>query len=90
MPVILEFTFADGSTEIQRMPAEIWIGDEATFTKVFAFTKEVTQIELDPYLETADTDRDNNYWPPRNEPSRFELYQKKARETKNPMQRAKE
>ncbi len=90
MPVILEFTFADGSTEVKRMPAEIWIGNETDFTKVFAFKKKVTQIELDPYLETADTDRDNNYWPARNEPSRFELYQKKERDAKNPMQKAKE
>ncbi len=90
MPVIVQFTFADGSKEVQRMPAEIWIRNETEFTKVFAFKKKVTNIELDPYLETADTDRDNNYWPAQNEPSRFELYQKKEREGKNPMQRAKE
>ncbi len=90
MPVILQFTFADGTKEVKRMPAEIWIGNEMEFTKVFLFKKKVTNIELDPYLETADTDRDNNYWPARNEPSRFELYQKKERDAKNPMQKAKE
>src|SRR5690606_13935064 len=54
MPVILEFTFSDGSTEIQRMPAEIWLQNEEAFTKVFAFEKKVSKVELDPFLETAD------------------------------------
>lgn len=89
MPVIFQFTFADGSTEIVRSPAEIWIGNEDTFSKVFAFEKQVTKVEIDPYLETADTDRDNNYWPAQNEPSRFELYKSKDRDSKNRMQEAR-
>ncbi len=88
MPVILEFTFEDGSTEIKHMPAEIWIGNEAHFTKVFAFKKKLAKVELDPLLETADTDRNNNYWPARIEPSRFELYKKSSGKAKNPMQKA--
>ena len=44
---------------------------------------------LDPHLETADADLDNNQWPPQLRPSRFELF--KAREAKqNPMQRARD
>jgi len=74
MPVILEFTFADGSTEIVRVPAEVWLKAESNFTKTFVFTQEVTSVELDPFLETADTDRGNNFWPPRVEPTRFQLY----------------
>jgi hypothetical protein len=88
MPLILEFTFEDGSTEVVRAPAEIWIGNEDRFTKVFAFEKSVTKVELDPFLETADVDRANNFWPPQQEPSRFDLYQKKSNNTKNPMQEA--
>ncbi len=90
MPVILEFTFADGTKTVERMPAEVWLKSEERFTKVFPFSKEVTAIELDPFLETADVDRDNNYWPARNEPSRFELYKRQERESKNQMQRAGE
>lgn len=90
MPVIIEFSFSDGSTEVRRMPAEIWIKNEQHFSKVFAFEKQVVKIELDPFLETADTDRNSNHWPPKSEPSRFELYQKKQKDTKNPMQRATE
>ncbi len=95
MPVILEFTFEDGSTEVVKVPAEVWLKAEAGFTKTFVFEKEVTSIELDPYLETADTDRGNNYWPPRAEPSRFQLYKsngtgRRARSTRpNEMQMAR-
>ncbi len=88
MPVILEFTFSDGSTETVRSAAEIWLKNEQAFSKVFAFEKEVVKIELDPFLETADTDRDNNYWPAQNEPSRFELYKRKSSYKRNRMQEA--
>ena len=89
MPVILEFTLADGSSHTKRLPAEIWIGAEVSFSKVFHFEQEVTAVELDPFLETADVDRDNNYWPPRREPSRFELYKYQRRSRPNPMQEAR-
>ena len=90
MPVILEFTFEDGTKEVVRLPAEVWLRSEQKFSKVFWFTKEVVSIELDPFLETADTDRDNNYWPQQQEPSRFKLYkQRDWQQGGNPMQKAR-
>ena len=92
MPIILDFEFSDGSHEIQRIPAEIWQVNNDKITKVFAFKKEIKQVELDPFLETADTDRNNNYWPIKIEPSKFELYKFKDRHIKpssNPMQKKK-
>ncbi len=77
MPIILEFSFEDGSTEIVRIPAEIWRRQETTVTKVFIFKKKVKSILLDPYLETADTDINNNSWPQQQVPTRFEIYKKK-------------
>lgn len=90
MPLILEFTFEDGSTEEKRIPAEIWRQGEESVSKVFVFEKPLKDIELDPRLETADTDRNNNYWPTRREPTRFELYKSRqdGRSQENPMQRA--
>ncbi|MGB0176039.1 MAG: M1 family metallopeptidase [Owenweeksia sp.] len=88
MPVILEFTFTDGSRQVERIPAEVWIKNEEAFSKVFVFDKEVESVELDPYLETADTDRNDNYWPPRRQPSRFELFKEKKESTQNRMQEA--
>lgn len=89
MPVILRFNFEDGTEEVERIPAEIWIKSEEEFSKVFAFEKPVVSIELDPFLETADVDRNNNYWPHKNEPTRFELF-KQRRSGKNRMQRAQQ
>lgn len=93
MPVILEWTYEDGSTEVERIPAEIWRLNAEKAVKVFAKEKKVTQLRLDPYRETADTDERNNYFPKRNMPTRFEIYKEKAnaRGTSgpNPMQNKK-
>jgi hypothetical protein len=74
MPIILEFQYADGTSEIDRIPVEIWRKNESQVTKVFVKEKEVTQIILDPKRETADIDESNNYWPAQLQPSRFELF----------------
>ena len=71
-----------------RIPAEIWKRNTRTVKKLVIAKKEITQIEIDPMLETADTDRNNNYWPPRPIESRFQL--QKRKKGKNPMQKAKE
>ena len=94
MPIILEFEFVDGSKETVKIPAEIWRKKGTTAHKLFWFDQEVIRITLDPYLETADINRSNNYWPPRIEPSRFDLYKAKKQYKyesigQNPMQKAK-
>ncbi len=77
MPIILQFTFEDGSKEVVRIPAEIWRRQETTVTKVFIFDKKVTSILLDPFLEIADTDVNNNSWPTKQSPTKFDLYKNK-------------
>ncbi len=89
MPIILKFTYTDGSEEIQRIPAEIWKTNSETISKVFVTDKIVETVELDPYYETADTDRSNNYYPPKSQTTNFELFKQSAREKLNPMQQAK-
>ena len=74
MPIILEFQYADGTSEIDRIPVEIWRKNETQVTKVFVKEKEVTQIILDPKRETADIDESSNYWPRQYQPTRFELF----------------
>jgi hypothetical protein len=86
MPVILEFEYADGTTYIERLPAEIWKLDAETITRVFPSEKEVVKITLDPYKETADVDTSNNNYPPQAKVDRFDLFKKK-RTRDNPMQR---
>ncbi len=88
MPVIIEWTYKDGTKEIERVPVEIWRKNENKFTKVFVKTKEVAGIVIDPYKETADTDLTNNNWPVKELPSRFEVYKKsKTEDVPNAMQR---
>ncbi len=89
MPVILEFVYEDGTTEYKKIPAEIWRFDQKEVTKSFVLDKKVSNIVLDPYLETADVDTSNNEMFPSNEPDRFTLYkQRQRRKSENLMQRA--
>jgi len=76
MPVILEMKYTDGTSEVIYIPAEIWRQRADKVSKVFVSKKELKEIVLDPYLETADTDRSNNYYPARKEPTRFDLYKR--------------
>ena len=78
MPLVLRFTLEDGTEEVRRIAAEVWLKNEDSFTKWFNFTQPVVQITLDPFLEMADTDRSDNYWPAMAEPSKFDVYSRGA------------
>ncbi len=77
MPVILQFNYRDGSSEVKRIPAEIWRMNEKEITKVFALEKEVANIVLDPFKETADVNEGNNYFPPKEIQSDFQKFKNK-------------
>lgn len=87
-PVILEIDYKNAKSETIRIPAEIWRKNNDNVRKMIISDKEIVQIEVDPLLETADTDRYNNFWPPKTIESRFQL--QKRKKSKNPMQKAKE
>jgi hypothetical protein len=90
MPIIIQFEYVDGTKEDQYIPAEIWRRNNNQVTKVLVTEKEVSQIIIDPYLETADTDRSNNYFPAQPQMNRFELYRQQSRGGgENPMQRSR-
>jgi aminopeptidase N len=78
MPVIIEWTYKDGSKEIERIPAEIWRANESTVTKVFAKDKEVVNIVLDPLKETSDINTQDNVFPKVTQPSKFDELKKKG------------
>ncbi len=86
MPLIIQFEYEDGTSEIRRIPAEIWKMDDETVTKVFKTNKPAVSIALDPYLETADTDTSNNHWPSKAESSEFKVFKYNA--SGNPMQKS--
>ena len=87
MPIILEFEYMNGEKEEVRIPAEIWKRNSDKITKVFILDQELKSVILDPFLETADVDRNNNYWPPRMEPTRFQLFKEAESNSENLMQR---
>jgi hypothetical protein len=92
MPIIIEWTYKDGTKEIERIPAQVWRKNESHLTKIFVKDKEVASIKLDPNRETADIDESNNSWPVVQTESKFEIYKAKQQllrsipQTNNPMQ----
>ncbi len=89
MPLIFQIKYADGTDEVVRIPVEVWRNDNNKISKVLIVKKPVKEVILDPFVETADTDMQNNYWPPRMIQSRFELYKSKNYPQTNPMQKKK-
>lgn len=90
-PVILEWTYTDGSKETERIPVEIWRKNERTFTQVFVKDKTVKSVKLDPWRETADVDETNNTKPIPAAPKLFMVYKKhKFEREPNMMQKAQQ
>jgi hypothetical protein len=75
-PVIIEWTFKDGSKEIERIPAEIWRNNEFEVKKIFIKEKEVVNIVVDPNFETADINVNDNAFPKRASESKFDKLKK--------------
>ncbi|HEY3404552.1 MAG TPA: M1 family metallopeptidase [Ohtaekwangia sp.] len=79
MPVIIEWTYKDGSKEIERLPAEIWRINETRVSKVFVKDKEVASLVLDPLKETTDINEQDNVFPkPKEASSKFDDFKKKT------------
>jgi aminopeptidase N len=85
MPVIFDAIFEDGTTQQVRIPAEIWKQNNQKVSRLFMTEKTVKSIVLDPKLETADVDLENNYFPRQIAKSRFQLYKDFRRGGLNPM-----
>lgn len=87
MPVIFDIQFDDDTHEELRIPAEIWRHNNRRVSKLIITSKPIAKLTLDPHLETADVDRENNHWPPQIVKSRFKLF--KDKKGKNDMQKAR-
>ena len=97
MPIIVEWTYKDGSKEVERIPAQVWRLNESKVVKTFIKDKEVASIKLDPLRETADINESNNSWNTIPEPSKFTVYKQTQAGRRggggqggNPMQKAQE
>lgn len=78
MPIIVELTYADGTTKRETYPAQIWMKSDTTAKRVFASTKEIVNIVVDPDFETADVNTSNNSWP-KKEVSKFDEFKTKQK-----------
>ena len=78
MPIIVEFTYKDGTKEKKTYPAQIWRYNDKEITKVFSSKKQITNILIDPDLETADVDVTNNSFP-KQEKDKFDKFKNKMK-----------
>ncbi len=74
MPLIVEYTYADGSSETVTYPPEIWRKNDVEFKRVVSSEQEIIGIVVDPRRETADIDVTNNSWPRTEAPSEFNQF----------------
>ena len=89
MPLIIEFEFENGEKEIESIPAEIWRYNDKEVSKVFMFEDTVKNIVLDPNIEPADANYENNSLATPKSFKKFELT-KPGKFPHNPMQLQKE
>ncbi|GGI56788.1 M1 family metallopeptidase [Winogradskyella haliclonae] len=80
MPLIVEYTYADGSKKRETYPAQIWRLNDKSASKAIASDKEIVSIQVDPDLETADVDTSNNSWPREVKESEFNKFKKKIKD----------
>jgi len=78
MPIIVQLTYSDGSSERITYPAEIWRKNDESVGKFFGSEKEIIKIEVDPDEETADIDTSNNTWPKRKKLGAFDKFKNKT------------
>ena len=72
MPILVELTYEEGTTENFKYPAQIWRKNNKKKKKVYATSKAIKKIQIDPKLETADIDVTNNSWPKAEVKSKFD------------------
>ena len=79
MPLIVEYTYVDGTTERVKYPVQLWRKNENSVKKIISSNKELIGVTIDPDLETADVNIDNNSWPKQESQSDFEKFKEKIK-----------
>lgn len=80
MPIIVEYTYADGTSNTEKYPAQIWRLNDNEVSKSIPSDKEIIGIKVDPNLETADIDTSNNSWPKKVKQSKFEEFKTRIKD----------
>jgi hypothetical protein len=79
MPLIVEYTYADGTTKSVTYPPEVWRKNDAEVKVMLSSQSELTNIVVDPKAETADIDTENNSWPKAETKSDFQQFKDKVK-----------
>ncbi|GHN01217.1 aminopeptidase [Cytophagales bacterium WSM2-2] len=77
MPIVIEWTYKDGTKEIEKLPAELWRLNENQFRKSFIKDKEVASVVIDPNQDMAEGEPEDNVFPRKQKESKFEEVKKK-------------
>lgn len=79
MPIIAQYTYADGSKETITYPVQIWRKNHSEVKKVVVSDKEINMILIDPKEETADIDTENNSWPRKETKTDFDKFKNQVK-----------
>ncbi len=76
MPILVTYTFADGSEKQVTYPAQIWRKNDRQVKRVMASQVELVKVQVDKDQLTADVNTTNNTWPKEKQESEFERFKK--------------
>ncbi len=79
MPLIVKYSYADGSSDRVTYPVQLWRKNDVSVKKVIFSNKELIGVTIDPDLETADVNLKNNSWPKQKTTSEFEKFKAKIK-----------
>ncbi len=79
MPLIVEYTYADGTKKNITYPPEVWRKNDAEVKLVLSSQSELVGIVVDPKAETADIDTTNNAWPKKETQNDFDKFKEKIK-----------
>jgi len=79
MPIIVKYTYADGTSDTAKYPVQLWRKNLDQVYKVITSDKEIIEVTLDPYFETSDININNNNWPRKEIKSKFKLFKEKIK-----------
>ena len=79
MPIIVEYSYADGSSERVTYPVQVWRKNDASVKKLLTTNKELIGVVIDPDAETADINLNNNSWPKEEATTDFDKFKAKVK-----------
>jgi hypothetical protein len=86
VPLLLRFE--SGAEELRVLPAELWRKHPEEVKLLIHVDEPLIGVELDPRLETADINRENNYFPQRIDQGSFTVGSWRDKPRENPMRDA--